>query len=382
MTTHVDRTTRRRLILVAGVGSSGARHVRNLLDLGHRDILLYRTGLGTLANDFDLPVVDCLEAGLERRPLAVIVANPTANHVPTAIRAAQAGAHLLIEKPLSDSLDGVDELRRVVAERRLVALVGYHLRFHLGLRAIRGWILAGRIGNAVSALARWGEYLPDWHPWEDYRTSYAAVPSLGGGVIHTLSHPIDYLAWLLGPVAGVNAMAGTRCELGVECEDVAHVTLRMRSGAIASIILDYARSPRAHTLEIVGSRGLIEWDMNSGVASLCSRKAGAPVERVAGPSIDDRNALFIEEIRHFLACISLVEEPVCTLDDGFAALRVAIAAHDSARDHWTIPIGPDEAADRADRARISIHPALPFRIAPPDGPQLTTDPPLERIANG
>jgi predicted dehydrogenase len=327
-------TTTEDLFLVAGVGSVGSRHLSNLQALGQKNLLLYRTGKGSTGLDLprgDFQVASNLEDALSRRPAAVIVSNPTALHVETALSAARAGAHLLIEKPLSSSMDGVEELAFEVAERGLAALVAYQFRFHPGLRAVKGWLEEGRIGQVVSAHVFWGEYLPGWHPWEDYRFSYSALPELGGGVIHTLSHPIDYLGWLLGPVESVSAQTGRLSGLAVWVEDAAMLTLRHQGGTLASIYLDYARRPPRHDLEIVGSEGTIRWDNADGVARLFHAESEQWMK--AGPPEGfQRNSLFLGEIEHFLACIAGRESPACSLDDGIQALRVALAAHRSAEE--------------------------------------------------
>ncbi len=103
--------------LIAGLGSVGRRHLRNLLALGQRDIVLYRTRRSTLPDDEleGLPAETDLQAALRRRPDAVVVANPTAMHLEVAIPAARAGCHLLIEKPISHTWQRVDELRAALA---------------------------------------------------------------------------------------------------------------------------------------------------------------------------------------------------------------------------------------------------------------------------
>jgi predicted dehydrogenase len=320
------------LFLVAGVGSIGSRHLTNLQALGRENLLLYRTGRGSPALELprgDFQVASSLEEALSHRPLAVIVSNPTSLHVETALAATRSGAHILVEKPLSSSLDGVEELASEVAARGLSALVAYQFRFHPGLRAVKGWLDEGAVGQVVSAHVFWGEYLPGWHPWEDYRFSYSALPELGGGVIHTLSHPIDYLRWLLGPVESVTAETGRLSGLAVWVEDAAMLNLRHEGGVLASIYLDYARRPPRHDLEIVGSDGTIRWDNHDGVARLYQAESERWTE-VGPPKGFERNHLFLRELEHFLACIEGRESPACTLDDGIQALRVALAAHRAA----------------------------------------------------
>src|SRR5262249_1388368 len=126
---HCDRE-----ILIAGLGSVGRRHLRNLLALGHTRICLFRTGRSTLP-DSDLtgfPVEHDLSTALARKPIAVIISNPSSLHMNVALAAARAGAHLLIEKPLSHDLNSVATLEHLVAAQRLVAQVGFQFRFNPG----------------------------------------------------------------------------------------------------------------------------------------------------------------------------------------------------------------------------------------------------------
>ena len=108
---------------------------------------------------------------------------------------------MFIEKPLADSLEHCRELAELAAQRGLTTMMGCQFRFHPLLISLRNQLFEGRLGNVLGARAEWGEYLPDWHPWEDHRKSYSARPELGGGVVLTLIHPLDYLYWLFGRVS-------------------------------------------------------------------------------------------------------------------------------------------------------------------------------------
>jgi predicted dehydrogenase len=320
-------------ILIAGLGSIGRRHLRNLLALGERDILLYRTRLSSLPDDElgDFPVVSDLQAALDQRPDAAIIANPTALHLETAIPAAQAGCHLLLEKPVSHTSEGFQNLRQALQQGGGQLLVGFQFRFHPGLRQLAAWIAQGAIGRPLSFRANWGEYLPDWHPWEDYRQGYSARSDLGGGVILTLSHPLDYLRWLLGEVDSLWAFAARSGDLEIDVEDTAEIGLRFRNGAIGSVHLDYYQRPPAHTLEIIGTRGSLSWDNQDGCACLYQAERRAwqrlsPEQLLGLERPFERNDLFLAEMRHFLAIARREDQPVCSLEDGIAALHLALAA--------------------------------------------------------
>jgi len=235
-----------------------------------------------------------------------------------------------VEKPLSDSAEGALELCREVKVRGLTGMVGFQFRFHPALRRIRQWIAEGAVGPVVSARARWGEYLPAWHPEEDYRLGYSARQDLGGGAILTLSHPFDYLRFILGEVSAVSAEAVTRAGLDLDVEDAAEVLLHFESGAIGSVSLDYVAVPATHALEIVGQRGVVRWGDPDGSAVLI-RGAGV-MERFSLPPGFARNQMFLDEMRHFLECLAGRAAPECSLEDGVQALRIALSAKRAARE--------------------------------------------------
>lgn len=311
--------------LIAGYGSIGRRHLRNLLALGEHDIVLYRTRRSTLPEDeiFGFPVETDLTAALAHKPDVVIVANPTALHLEVAIPAAQAGCHLFLEKPISHSLDRVEELREALKLGGGKALVGFQFRFHPGLQRVKSLLDQGAIGYPLSLRCEWGEYLPGWHPWEDYRQSYSARGDLGGGVVLTLCHPLDYLRWFFGDGKLLHAFVGKISGLEIEVEDIAEVLLQFPENLLASVHLDYFRQPPVHRLEITGSDGLLTWDNADGAVRLYRSGAGDP-EVFLPPQGFERNAMFLHEMRHLIDVVIGKEQPVCTLEDGIRALELAL----------------------------------------------------------
>lgn len=317
--------------LIAGFGSIGRRHLRNLRTLGETDIVLLRSHKSTLPDDeiTSLPVETDIAAALAHKPDAVIISNPTALHLDVAIPAARAGCAILMEKPISHSLDRLDEFDAAVKTGNAGVLLGYQFRFHPGLRQIKTWLGDGMIGRPLSFRAHWGEYLPNWHPWEDYRASYTARSDLGGGVVVTLSHPVDYLRWLLGDVRTLWAFSGCLSDLELQVEDYAEIGMQFTKGITGSLHLDYYQQPPSHSLEITGTAGRIAWDNADGMARLFTAKSGSWQE-VALPAGFDRNDLFIAETKHFLDVTQNKAQPVCTLADGEAALKICLAVHQSA----------------------------------------------------
>jgi predicted dehydrogenase len=317
--------------LICGLGSIGRRHLRNLLALGERDILLYRTHQSTLPDDElpPFPVETDLQAALAHHPQAAIISNPTSLHLEVAIPAAEAGCHLLLEKPVSHSWERVSELQAAVQRGGGQVLVAYQFRFHPGLLRIATLISQGAIGKPLSARVHWGEYLPAWHPWEDYRQSYSGRQDLGGGVTLTLNHTLDYISWLLGEADGLWAFTG-QAGLDLPVEDTAEIGLRFRNAAIASVHMDYNQRPPRHHLEITGSEGSLHWDNADGSVHLYRVNPGE-WEIFPAPDGFERNHMFVDLMRHFISLAQREAQPVCSLDDGLRALRLSLAALESAR---------------------------------------------------
>jgi predicted dehydrogenase len=328
--------------LIAGLGSAGRRHLRNLIALGEKDIVLLRTRKSTLPDDelAGYPVETDLGEALKRhRPQAVVVANPTAMHLDIAIPAAEAGCHILLEKPVSHSLARLDVLQKTAETRGSKILVGFQFRFHPTLNKARELIQTNAIGNVLAVHAHWGEYLPQWHPWEDYRQSYAARAELGGGVIITLTHPLDYLRYLLGDVESLWSFNGRISPLEVDVEDVAEIGLKFQNGAVGGVHVNYFQRPPVHRLEIGGTEGTLRWDNEDGVLqvhrmpapfSTYSDESPASVtETFSPPEGFERNQLFLAQTRHFVEIARGEAEPVCSLEDGVMALRLALAAYES-----------------------------------------------------
>lgn len=317
--------------LIAGYGSIGRRHMQNLLALGERDIVLYRSNRSTLPMDEleGYTIETDLRAALAHRPDAVIVSNPTALHLDVAIPAAESGAHLLIEKPISHSMRHIPELERALIRGGGQALTAFQFRWHPTLKLAKQILSDGVIGDVSSVRVHWGEYLPGWHPWEDYRKSYSARPELGGGVVLTLCHPFDYLRWLLGEVKSLYAMTGRQGGLGLEVEDTAEISLRFAAGTLGSVHLDYVQRPGSHRMEFIGTKGTLTWNNDGGILRLY-RAEDKTWEQYTPAETFERNEMFLAEMRHFLEVMRGEAAPVCTLTDGITALKLALAAYESA----------------------------------------------------
>ena len=329
--------------LFAGLGSIGQRHLRNLTALlgGQVEVSAYRTRRADfvlsdrlaiesdrgLEQRYDLQVFTNLEAALEEHPDVVFVTNPSSLHIPVATAAARAGSHLFIEKPLSHNMDGVADLIRLVEHKGLVGCVGYQMRFHPAFQQIQQWLSAGKIGRILAIRAEVAEYLPRFHAYEDYRRTYAARSDLGGGVVLSQIHELDYLYALLGMPQRVFSLGGKLSSLEIDVEDVASTLLEYRrdDGRVLPVHLhqDYLQRPPRRACHIIGDRGQVMWDYHAGRLELFDEQGNPQaVPDLAG---FERNQMFLDELRHLLNCLEGRERPVVNLRDGANSLIMAAA---------------------------------------------------------
>lgn len=342
-------------ILFVGLGGIGQRHVRNLRALIGDSVAIHAVrarGLGhvltdtlkiepgaDLENRYGIVREPDLETALSGKPSAVFITNPSSLHVPVALAAAEAGCHLFIEKPLSHNLDDVKRLVETVARQGLVALVGYQLRFHPCWLKVKALLEARSIGPLLAVHFEVGEYLPGWHTYEDYRGGYASRRELGGGVILTQIHELDLVYWLFGIPRRVYALGGHWSSLEIDVEDTASILLQCTyEGRPLPVHVhqDYLQRPPTRRAEIVGEAGKIIVDLT--IPEVRVLDVSGRVEVYAVPDFR-RNDLFLDELRHFLACLDGSEKPVVSVRDGARSLEIALAARRSIENAGVVEIG-------------------------------------------
>jgi predicted dehydrogenase len=323
--------------LIVGLGSIGRRHLSNLRRLAPRaHITVWRQH--TPPNTGEIPpkdadqVVFSLEDALAARPEIAIIANPAPFHVSSALHFAREGISLLIEKPLSCSLDGIHELMYLCTTRSQTLMIGYNLRFEPSLQVLKAVVEAGKIGQILSMLVEVGYYLPDWRPDTDYAKGVSAQKRLGGGAVMELSHELDYARWLLGEVRSVSAESDRLGDLYMDVENVADIHLRFACGTVGSMHLDMLQRAPARSCKLIGSSGTLLWDGISRSVRMYLAADGR-WQDLPVPAYPDRNEIYVQEMRHFLQCVDTGQAPLITGEDGLQVLKIALAIRASAQLH-------------------------------------------------
>jgi predicted dehydrogenase len=323
--------------LVLGTGSIGLRHCRNLAALG-QGVLAWDPDQDRREQAAGIPGVAVSAAraeALATRPDAVVVCAPPAHHVALARDALACGAHVFIEKPIAAESEGAQELIDEAARRRLAIAVGFNLRVLPSLRRVAEHIHDKRVGRVLAARAEFGGYLPDWRPGRDYRDNYAVSAALGGGILLDAIHELDYLGWLFGDAEEVSATAEHVSDLAGDTEDLAEVTVRFCSGVLAQVHLDYLQRAYRRNLQVIGEAGVIVWDYPTHRVTVWG-PAGEPEEEDLRAADGEPNRMYLEEMRHFIACVEARGAPLVDGREALRSLRLVEAAKRSARERRAV----------------------------------------------
>jgi predicted dehydrogenase len=322
-------------LLIVGCGSIGARHARNAATLRAGEIGVVDVDAprrASLADSVGGRAFDSLEAALDWRPDIAVICTPPTQHLAAARACAEAGCDLLIEKPLSASLEGVADLSAAIARHGVGAAVAYQLRFHPAIARLRALARGGTLGRLTVVRAEFGQYLPDWRPSRDYRDTYTANASQGGGILLDASHEIDYVQWIAGDISGVSARAERLSDLTLDVEDTAALLLRLASGAIGELHLDCVQRGYTRGCTLIGTDATARWNVASGLA-ITNARGEVFEERL----IAESNAPYLAELEAFVSHRTAVE-PFASVDDARRVLAVALAARQSSAERREISL--------------------------------------------
>lgn len=223
-------------VIFFGLGSIGTRHARILKEFFPHELYAFRSTEGNLVNDLGISEVATWQEVEKIKPEIAFVTNPTSMHIDTALKCAKLGMHLFIEKPLSHSMDGVEELMQLCHAKNLTCYTAYCLRFHPVIKELKERVRDKKILHVRAVVS---SYLPSWRPGTEHLKRYSANAAAGGGVLLDLSHEFDYLKYLFGDFENIRGWAGRVSNVTVDTEDVADVVMRTAQGIPINLHMNF-----------------------------------------------------------------------------------------------------------------------------------------------
>jgi len=256
-------------VLIIGLGSIARKHIVALRNIFGSSIKIYalRSSLkhvDEVEGIINLYNIDDLKVELD----FIIISNPTVEHLQTVLSVLRYKKPLFIEKPLSHSLDGVEDLRKQIEDQSLKTYIASNLRFHSCNEFIKEGLESNRWGKVEEVNVYCGSYLPDWRPdLVNFKDCYSANTRMGGGVHLDLIHEIDYIYWFFGKPQKSSRYFKSSSALDIDAVDYAHFVLEYPE-FVAQITLNYYRKTPKRTYEIITSNGVVEVDLLQGKVKL------------------------------------------------------------------------------------------------------------------
>ena len=246
----------------------------------------------------------------------------------------RAGVHILVEKPLSDTMNGINELNEAHKKSGVIGLVGYCLRHDPAAKQFKKMLTKEKIGQIQHIHVDCGSYLPDWRPNQDYRQSVSAQKKLGGGVLLELSHELDYIRWFFGEIESVIAVLKNSSILGLDVEEGADLILKSSKGLQISLHLDFNSRIVRRKCVARCSDGDLTWDVVQKKVSWQPVEGPKEVESFA----HDGDEMYRQQLNHFFDCMGKNKTPAVSLEDGAEVMRMVEAARESSASGKTVSL--------------------------------------------
>jgi predicted dehydrogenase len=309
--------------LVMGSGSIGRRHIMNLISLfPDSKIDVFDSDpnrIKEIQDKYSINQVD--ENAINKKYDCILICTPPSTHIDIAIKGVKNGSNIFIEKPLSNSLNQLDNLLSLIEEKQCLVFVGFNLRFHKATNLIKEIIDSQKLGNLLHASAYFGQYLPDWRPWQDYRKNYTAQKNLGGGIIQDASHEIDYLRWLIGEPISIQSNYVNATFLEADTEAISNIIIQFEDNILAQIHLDFVRREYKRSLELLFENGIVDWDYSNSTVKVFD---GIKKSWKTITFNESDNEMYLKEISHVVKCINdKIPSTIIDLNNGINTFKIS-----------------------------------------------------------
>jgi predicted dehydrogenase len=331
-------------ILIIGLGSIGQRHLRNLKIIHPKGqfyalrrkyiapLLSAKNKVikGDIKKKYSLEYISSLE-DIRKKKINIdcaFVCTPTSDHISQAIWLVKNNINCFVEKPLGSSLKRLNELNLLLKRKKnVITMMGFQLRFNPIIKYLEKVVQKkSPIGKIFSLHIHHGEHIADFHPYEDYRISYAANKNLGGGVILTQIHEIDYLLHLFKNYTFVNnySLSSIVSDLEIDVEDVLSAIFLLKNKSnkiICSMNLNFFERPKKRKIYFVGQKGSMEVCLNTQKLVIFKN-----AKKIIKNFKFSRNDIFIKELKFFTSKIKSKQKISNDLNlfNGIKTLRLAL----------------------------------------------------------
>ena len=321
--------------LVIGLGSMGKRRIRNLQYLKKNDILgwdLRANRRKECEDKYKIKSYENIDEALTKKPDAIIISTPPDHHLEYQLLATKNKIHFFCEAGIST--DGFVDLIPMVEKQKIIAAPSATLRFNDSIKKIKELIKKEKIGNIVAFTYHMGQYLPDWHPWENISKFYVGKRKTSA-TREMVPFELEWLTWIFGDINKISCMKGKISNLKVDIDDVYQLIFQFKSGIIGHLLVDVISRSPTRIIRIVGEKGTVYWDWMEDIVRLfdSNKEKWFEFEEKKGFKENGyvaKENMYIDEINNFINAINGKEKYIYSLEEDFKILKLLEAVEESA----------------------------------------------------
>ena len=325
-------------IAIVGAGGIANQHVEAIKAINDASIVavvdVIKEKADHLATSCDATVYENMEECLPKVDVAYIL-TPPSFHKELAIKAVEAGKHVVVEKPIAIDIEDAESMVEAARKADVKIMIAFNMRFRKGFMRLKETIQSGKLGDVVNF---WSQRLGiGVSPGINWRTTKGL---LCGMSIESLSHDIDIIRWLLGEITDVRAKIFESNENLPGFDDNANIVFSLANGGIANIHASWSSHLSRNSRGIIGTKGTAMVEGNGLWNFTCFHLKTSDMENEIIEVINDNLDVksYREESKHFIDCIKSNRQPTITGEDGLIALRISHAILTSHRENRIVSL--------------------------------------------
>ncbi len=328
--------------LVIGCGSIGQRHIHNLKKLKLKNLVAYdidKNKIKFCSKKYNIQTFSDLNSALSFKPDFSIICTFPSSHLTLANTCIDNNSHIFVEKPISNSINGLAKMLTKASSKKLKVGVGYNMRYDDGLRHLKTILLKKEISSPLSIFTEWGHNIKLWQKNSNYKNHY--VLKKGGGIILDDSHEYDYLRWLLNDeVKSVYCQTKKINDPKTQTESLASIILKFKKGCIANLLIDYVRPKYQRMCHVIGEKGDLLWEfkIQNKKRNYSTKVKSTVTTNLLKNNITKTNNflvrlndMYIKELQNFIQSVKNKNEPNANGWDALKTLKIGLAALESAK---------------------------------------------------
>jgi predicted dehydrogenase len=315
-------------ILVVGLGSMGKRRIRSLIKLKFKNIVGFDPRSDRRSESeklYKISTVSTIEEGIQKKPSCMIISTPPDLHYKYALIAIKNNIHFFTEVNLSSH--DVKKIILQLNKKSIIGLPSNTLLHHPLIKKLQILLKQKQIGNTLTVYHHFGHYLPNWHPWEDYRDFYVSKKETGAAR-EIIPFELVWLTSLFSKIKSVYGSVHKVSNLKTNIDDLYQIIIEFSNGVQCIMVIDVISDPAFSETKIIGQKGVILCDHNEGTIKIGKSSKWKKIQIKSGEVANGykgntpSESLYVDEMKKFMTAIKHKKQPSYTFKEELKILKV------------------------------------------------------------